>query len=94
MELDVENASLGLLVARYLVHSYLYYIRDRPIMEDKTFDAICRRLYREFDSVEHQHGYLLDRDALQAGTAYHLKSEDYPLIVRGIGEDILRGKTI
>jgi len=94
LELDVENASLGFLVARYLVYGYLYYIWDRPIVEDKTFDAICRRLYREFDNVEHQHGYLLDRDALQAGTAYRLLDTDYPLIVRVIGHDILKGKTI
>ena len=90
---DIENFSLGKCVAWYLVHSCLYYIWNRPVIEDVTFDAICRRLYNEFENIDHHHGYLLDKDALRAGTGYYLKEKDYPLQVQVIAEEILKGKS-
>lgn len=89
---DVESFSLGKCVSWYLVHSYLYYVIHRSVIEDATFDAICRRLYNEFENVEHHHGYLLDKEALRAGTAFHLKAKDYPLQVKIVAEEILKGK--
>lgn len=78
---DFETLPIDRLVPLYLAASYLYYIHDRSLMPDAGYDRICQRLAAEFDSVTHAHASLLDRRALEAGTAYHLRESDYPLIV-------------
>lgn len=78
---DVEKASYGALIQAYLMLSHLYYQRYESVVEDEVFDKICRRLYEGFDSLpsDHPHIGYISRDALKAGTAYHIK--DYPMMV-------------
>jgi hypothetical protein len=70
-------------VTKYLVCSYLYYIEyaDTPL-EDYEFDALCKELYNEFDSIEHKYKYLLEKDALQAGTGYQIADHHYPPAIK------------
>lgn len=65
-------------VAHYLIHSFLYYQIGHSVISDEEYDSICRYLLDNFDAIEHEHKHLLDKEALAAGTAYHLKRDDYP----------------
>lgn len=71
----------NLLVPRYLMASYAYYIRDASIMSDGDYDDLCARLDRQWDRVEHRHKHLIDRDWLAAGTCF-LRREQYPTITK------------
>lgn len=55
----------------YLIHSYLYYKLDSPVISDAQFDKLCKDL---LDSgVEDP---LVSREDLAAGTGYSIK--EYP----------------
>ena len=64
-------------VAWYLMASYAYYWQDDPIMSDAAYDALCKDLDARWDSIEHPHKYLIDRDWLKAGSCL-LPRLDYP----------------
>ena len=86
------NSSPNLLVVWYLLASYAYYKRDKPIISDGLYDTICFLLMEELDAIniDHPHAYLCDPVALQAGTAYHIK--DYPSIVVSTAERFIDGR--
>jgi len=69
-------------VGKYLVASFLYYHCDFSIMTDDEYDAICKELLDNFDDIEHPHLHLLDKEVLQAGSGFHLRYDQYPLIVK------------
>lgn len=79
------------MVGKYLIASYLYYECDYSMMEDTEFDQICKGLLEKFDFYHdnHPHGYLLDRDALAAGTGHHITPGKYPAIVKTIAHCVL-----
>ena len=61
--------------------SYLYYEQDKNVLEDTQFDYLCKKLYDNWDSVEHMHKHLIDKDNLKAGSGYGIKYTN--LIVSG-----------
>lgn len=81
----VENQNM--LVPYYLMHSYLYYEKDDPIISDHEFDLICKTLYEKWDKVEHFHKHLINKDDLIAGTGYALK---YPERVKNAAKHLLK----
>jgi aspartate ammonia-lyase len=46
---------------------------NEPIIEDTEYDEICRELKEKWDSVEHYHKHLIDKQSLGAGTGYELQ---------------------
>ncbi len=82
----------NLLVAWYLMASYGYYHMDKSIISDAMYDSICKRLLDGIHSfeIDHMHLHLCDDDALRAGTAFHLKKSDYPLMVIGATEHVIQ----
>ena len=79
---EVINGSINRCVAWYLINSYLYYICDLSVITDTEYDKLCKRLYDEFDSITHPHKFLVDKDALNCGTAFHLTEDKYPQMVK------------
>ena len=73
---ELIAANKNLLVPFYLSLSYLYYEKDEIIVGDDTYGIICDRLFAEWDEIEHFHKHLVEREALKAGTGYHLKYPD------------------
>ncbi len=67
------NKNPNMLVPYYLMLSYLYYEENESIVDDIEYDTICKRLYNEWDNIEHHHKHLVDRSSLAAGTGYHMK---------------------
>ena len=58
--------------------SYAYYVEDKPIATDATFDEITKTMLKNYDKIEHHHKHLIDYDSLKAGT--YLGT--YPTIVK------------
>lgn len=76
---NIATMPIRLLYVRYLMSSFLYYKADaRTPWTDVQFDYACKRLLDEWDTFEHPHKHLTDKQALRAGTGYHIQ---YPLIV-------------
>ena len=68
--MELHNVSLNRLVPIYLMSSYLYYEHDKNVLDDTQFDYLCKKLYDNWDSVEHMHKHLIDKDNLKAGSGY------------------------
>jgi len=77
------NSACGKLLQRYLMASYAYYILNMSLMGDDEYDQIAKLLFKYYDEFEHQHKYLVTKDDLSATTLYALRTNDYPLMVRG-----------
>src|SRR5215217_6392810 len=60
----------GLLIPNYLIHSCLYYVFDYSVIEDYDYDMLARRIYAEWDSLEHVHKHLIDKEGLLSGGSY------------------------
>jgi len=68
--MELHNVSINRLVPIYLMSSYLYYEHDKNVLDDTQFDYLCKKLYDNWDSVEHMHKHLIDKDNLKAGSGY------------------------
>lgn len=68
------------VVGWILMAAYIYYVENSrfSLLSDAQFDKACNWLLRHYDAVSHQYKHLIGRDALSAGTAYHIKKADYP----------------
>jgi len=69
----IYKTNPNMLVPYYLMHSYLYYVMNEPIISDMEYDELCKELKDKWDSVEHYHKHLIDKQSLGAGTGYQLQ---------------------
>jgi hypothetical protein len=77
-----------MLVPWYLITAYAYYILDESIITDAEFDTMAKDLLANYDTIEHRHKQLIDKENLAAGTLL-LAEEDYPLIVKDIANELV-----
>jgi hypothetical protein len=77
-----EELSPGLMLQRYLMASYLYYIRDVSIVSDHTYDRWAKELLKNWKKLKHRHKHLLDESDLECGTGFGIKEKDYPSIIK------------
>ncbi len=80
----------GALIPMYLIHSYLYYIEEDPIISDSEYDKICKDLLAAYDIQTHGHRHLIDEAALEAGTGFHIAEKSYPYIVKTTALQLLQ----
>jgi len=73
----------------YLVHCYLYYELNTPVIYDYDFDKLCKDILAKWDTIIHKYKDLVKVDDLKAGTGYSIKR--YP---KDIIEDAERRKKI
>lgn len=73
----------------YLVHCYLYYELNNPIIYDYDFDQLCKELLEKWDRLTHKYKDLVKVADLKAGTGYSIKK--YP---KDIIEDAERRQKI
>lgn len=72
----------NVIVPWYLSLSYAYYVLDESLADDWAYDKLCKMLDRQWDSIKHQHKYLIDRSSLSAGTGYALDFDGFPTIIK------------
>ena len=75
--IELFDKNPNMLVPWYLMASYAYYRDDDPILSDGVYDQMSKDLISQWDSIEHYHKHLLDRDSLIAGSYLG----EYPTIV-------------
>lgn len=81
-------------ISWFLICSYCYYCRFESLMSDTAFDKMCSWMLSNFDKLEHVNKSLVTKEMLQAGTAFNLKADDYPLRIKVIGEEFIKLKTL
>lgn len=87
----ILKANANMLIPHYLIHSYLYYGMDDPVVSDAMFDTICKRLLVELDGLTHMHKHLVDRDLLVAGSGFSLQ---LPPMVIGAAQWLHKNKRL
>ena len=75
---------------KYLMASYLYYIRYQSVMPDAEYDQLAKDLLEGYDDFEHQHKHLVSKEDLKAGTLFALKEDHYPTMVKAAADIWLR----
>jgi len=76
---DICDDSMNMYVPWYIMAAYAYYVEDSPILSDRTFDNISKRILENWDEIEHIHKKYLNKDMLEAGTYMG----DYPSRIKG-----------
>lgn len=76
---DVCDTSTNMYVPWYIMASYAYYVEDSPILSDRTFDNMSKRILENWDEIEHIHKKYLNKDMLEAGTYMG----EYPSRIKG-----------
>lgn len=92
--LKTVDENPNMLIPWYLMASYLYYIHDESLLSDEVYDEVCARLSYLFKTLTHVHKHKIDSGALKAGTAFHMKEEDYPTIVKSAAFRVFRGESL
>ena len=77
--MDICDDSINMYVPWYIMAAYAYYIEDTPILEDKMFDMIAKRILENWDEINHRHKKYLTEDMLRAGTYLG----EYPPQIKG-----------
>jgi len=76
--LALVRSNHNLAVPHFLIHSYLYYVEDSPLISDAAFEEIVGVLEANWSKIRHRHKRRLDRKLLKSG--FYLK---YPSMVPG-----------
>lgn len=71
---DLDDFSMHHLTLSYMLLSCLYYDFDDSVVSDETYDYLCQYLLANFELIETMKDWI-DKDSLQAGTAFHLTSK-------------------
>ncbi len=66
------------ILKEYLLHSYLYYACDDPIIYDHDFDAMCRKINKDWDSLESPYKAFIQEHEQGNIKGLPLWKEDYP----------------
>lgn len=77
------NRACQKLLQKYLMASYLYYVKFVSVMPDEEYDQLGKLLLKYWHEFDHQHKYLVSEADLEAATLYSLREEDYPKMVKG-----------
>lgn len=85
------DLSLKQAISWYLMSSYLYYIKGVSVITDSQFDEICRTILAGWKERKvHPHWKLLDKEALECGSGYHLMEGEYPWGIKSAAETWLK----
>lgn len=78
---EAIKANINMLVPWYLSASYAYYDQNESLLTDSYYDEICELLDKHWDEITHRHKYLIEREALSAGTGFSLDYKNFPTII-------------
>lgn len=76
------------MLEQYLIHCYLYYHLDSPIISDEKFDKLCKDLLAAWDTIDHPYKDLVTPRDLKAGSGYAMM--EYPDKIKRRAERMLQ----
>lgn len=79
---EIYKGNFDLACRDYLKHSYLYYIKNDPIVSDSYYDYLCNYLLKNKDKIPEVFLYLVTEDRLRAGTGFDIKESEYPEYIK------------
>lgn len=79
-----------MMVAWYLMSSFLYYTQEVSLLSDHHFDLMCKRMLDEWETLQHPHKVHIDVAQLAAGTGYAIEWDTLPGIVKSAAERAAR----
>lgn len=71
----------------WMIHCFLYYRYDNPVISDKDFDTLTSWVKMSWQSIDHLHKHLVTIDDLNANSGYAIQ---YPLMVQSAAMQVLR----
>ena len=71
----------------WLLHCFLYYHANQPLISDKDFDKLTGWLKQSWKFITHRHKDLITLEDLEAGTGFAIR---YPLSVEMAAWQVLR----
>lgn len=81
---DICDSNINMMVPWYLMAAYAYYVEDKPILQDSTFDRLSKRLLTHWDDIQHIHKHYLTKEMLTAGTFLG----EYPSRIQGAVHEV------
>lgn len=69
-------------VSFFLSASYCYYILYQSLLSDECFDGMCKWMYENWESIEHEHKFMITKEMLKCGSGYNIPYDGYPLRVQ------------
>lgn len=91
MHAALERGANYILFSCLLTASYAYYIKDANLMEDTTFDKVCKHLLKHWKVFDHPHKHLVTQADLRAGSLFAIMESQYPTIVKVAAADLIAG---
>lgn len=98
----IRRANYIVLIDLYIIHSYLYYTLEHPLIPDHAYDQICRYLYLHFDNIKPMKLWwtepgFFNRESLGAATGYHISAtnkypQGYPTFHKDLAHEMLKLK--
>lgn len=79
-------------VSWLMMASLLYYHLDVSIISDQLYDELAKTALENWDKIANPQKHIIGKEALKAGSCYHLKPEHYPMSVRGGAFALITGK--
>lgn len=65
---DSCDGNSNMYVPWYLMAAYAYYVEDNPIISDRLFDTMAKRMLEVWDDIEHMHKEHITKEDLEGGT--------------------------
>ena len=87
---DCFRQNKNTCISWFLSASYAYYIRYDSLLSDEVYDKMAKYILDNYESIEHPHKHLVTKGMLVAGTAFNLKEQDYPTIIKVTTEDFIK----
>lgn len=90
--LVVLSASPNAAVAWWLMASFAADHRGVALLSKKLYREIAKAMLDAWGELEHHHKYLITKDDLVKGHLQRLHAKDYPTVVSGAVDHLLRDK--
>lgn len=85
-----QMCSANAALSWFLMASYAYYIHDKSIVSDSVYDGMAKDILANFEAIDHQHKFLVDRESLVAGSLYKLSADGYPEMTKAAARILMR----
>ena len=80
--LSINTLAPNQLISYFLMAGYLWHIENLPLLTDDSWDELCEAIHKNWEQITHKHREYIDKDFLKAHTAFYIRAEQYPEIVK------------
>lgn len=78
-------------VGVYLMSCYAYEVLDNPFLADADFDELGRFIADNYESLNHRHKYIIDRERCAHTSGITIPYREWPSIIIGAATQFATG---